>query len=235
MVARGDLGVEMKPESVPMTQKRIIEMCNRRGMPVITATQMLDSMIREPRPTRAEASDVANAIIDGTDAVMLSGESAVGAFPVRAVAMLDRIAREVEARIEFKSYPPTAQNKNVHALGAAANVLARDLKPRCIVALTVSGVTAQCVAAERPACLVVAITANRSVFHALNLVWGIQPLLAEKLEGSFEDLVQCAQTTLLERKLVKAGDTILVLGGIPAGAAGGSNFLKMHVVADAKE
>jgi pyruvate kinase len=232
MVARGDLGVEMKPETVPMMQKRIIEQCNRRGMPVITATQMLESMIREPRPTRAEASDVANAIIDGTDAVMLSGESAVGAFPVRAVAMLDRIAREVESRIEFKSYPPAAQNKNVHALGAAANVLARELQPRCIVALTVSGVTAQCIAAERPASLVVSITTNPNVFHALNLVWGIKPLLVDKMEGSFESLVKCAERTLLERRLVKAGDTILVLGGIPAGAAGGSNFIKMHVVAE---
>ena len=234
MVARGDLGVEMKPEMVPMLQKRIIEMCNRRGMPVITATQMLDSMVREPRPTRAEASDVANAIIDGTDAVMLSAESAVGAFPVRAVAMLDRIAREVESHIEFKSYPTSGQNRNVHALGAAANVLARDLKPRCIVALTTSGVTAQCVAAERPACLVVSITTNPNVYHALNLVWGIRPLLVEKMEGDFETLVACAEKTVRERGLASPGDKILVLGGIPAGAPGGSNFIKLHTVGEAK-
>jgi len=234
MVARGDLGVEMKPEAVPMLQKRIIELCNRRGLPVITATQMLDSMIREPRPTRAEASDVANAIIDGTDAVMLSGESAVGAFPVRAVAMLDRIAREVESKIEFKSYPTAGLNKNVHALGAAANVLARELKPRCIVALTTSGVTAQCVAAERPACLVISITTNPNVFHALNLVWGIKPLLVAKMDGTFESLVACAEKAILEQNLAATGDKILVLGGSPSGVPCGSNFIKVHAIAGQK-
>ena len=173
MVARGDLGVEMSPEKVPMLQKRIIELCNRRGLPVITATQMLESMIHEPRPTRAEASDVANAIIDGTDAVMFSGETAVGEHPVRAVEMMARIAREVEPRIEFKNYPPDGHT-DTDAIGEAVHTIAQVVNPRCIVVLTTSGYTARFVAAARPKALVVAITTDAQVYHALNLLLGHQ-------------------------------------------------------------
>ncbi|HEY5812749.1 MAG TPA: pyruvate kinase [Terrimicrobiaceae bacterium] len=229
MVARGDLGVELSPEKVPMLQKRIIESCNRRGIPVITATQMLESMIRDPRPTRAEASDVANAIIDGTDAVMLSGESAVGAFPVRAVEMMGRIAREVESSISFKTY--SAQGRGVaYALSEAAKTIARTIEPSCIVVLTTTGRTAHWIAAERPKTSVVAIARRKQVYHALNLFWGLKPLLVSTSPTDFEGLVKQAESTLLARGLAAVGDKILVIGGVPAPSPHGANFLKVHTV-----
>jgi pyruvate kinase len=229
MVARGDLGVEVRPEKVPMLQKQIIEKCNRLGLPVITATQMLESMIREARPTRAEASDVANAIIDGTDAVMLSGESAVGAYPVRAVEMMVRIAREVEAGIIFKSYAATDPS-DAHALSEGATAVVRALNVRAIVVLTTSGYTARLVAAERSKIALFALTADPNVYHVLNLHWGIKPLLVTDVAKSFEDLIGVAEATLRARQLVSLGDKILVVGGVPPGKARGSNFLKLHIV-----
>jgi pyruvate kinase len=229
MVARGDLGVEMSPERVPMLQKQIIELCNRKGLPVITATQMLESMITEPRPTRAEASDVANAIIDGTDAVMLSGESAVGAYPVRAVEMMARIASEVEPRIEFKDYPPPAQTP-AHAISQAANVIGKIMHPCSIVVLTTSGHTARLVAAERPKAPVVSLTTNAGVYHRLNLLWGIKPLLMTSEPQTFEGLIELAEKELRQRQLAASGDRIVVLGGLPAGQPLGTNFLKVHTI-----
>ena len=229
MVARGDLGVELSPERVPMLQKKIIEQCNRRGIPVITATQMLESMIHDPRPTRAEASDVANAIIDGTDAVMLSGESAVGAFPVRAVEMMARIALEVESRIDFASYP-SADGSPAQALSAAADCIAKVVHPLCIVVLTTSGHTAAAVAAQRTKTPVAALTTNPAVYHALNLIWGIRPVLVSTTPETFEDLVEQAESILRERQLIGTGDKILVLGGIPSGQARGGNFVKIHIL-----
>lgn len=231
MVARGDLGVEMKPEKVPMLQKHIIESCNRRGLPVVTATQMLESMVKDPRPTRAEASDVANAIIDGTDAVMLSAETAVGAFPVRAVKMMARIAREVEASIPFKTYQ-SKEHSVAHAVSAAVNGIASVLEPRCIVVFTTTGHTAHVVAAERPKALVVAITTDPHVYHALNLFWGIRPMLVQDNANSFDDLIQQAQRALLERRLCKTGDNILVIGGVPVAQPRGANFIKIHTVSE---
>lgn len=230
MVARGDLGVEMSPERVPMLQKHIIERCNRKGVPVITATQMLESMTHEPRPTRAEASDVANAIIDGTDAVMLSAETAVGEFPIRAVEMMARIARDVEGGIEFKNYR-APDRADAQALTEAARVIAQDISPRGIVVLTTSGHTARCIAAERPKAPVVAITTNIRVYHELNLIWGIKPLLVHDTPRTFEELVQQAEDTLRARQLVSAGHKLLVMGGVPAGQPRGANFLKIHTVA----
>jgi pyruvate kinase len=229
MVARGDLGVELKPEKVPMLQKHIIESCNRKGLPVITATQMLESMIHDPRPTRAEASDVANAIIDGTDAVMLSGESAVGAFPVRAVEMMDRIAREVEASITFKTYPAEGRG-NAYALSEAAKVIARTIEPCCIVVLTTTGHTAHSIAAERPETSVIAISRNNQVYHALNLFWGLKPLLLDESPSEFEGLVKQAESTILAHKFAVPGDKILVIGGVPAPSPLGANFLKIHSI-----
>jgi pyruvate kinase len=229
MVARGDLGVEMSPERVPMLQKHIIEQCNRRGLPVITATQMLESMIRDARPTRAEASDVANAIIDGTDAVMLSGETAVGAHPVLAVEMMARIALEVESSIEFKSYPPSGET-NAHGLSKAAKALAETINPRCIVLLTTTGFTALTAAAERLKVPVVAITTEPPVYHALNLAWGIRPLLVRETPETFDGLIAIAASALRHRALASAGDRVLVLGGIPAGEPRGTNFLHVYTM-----
>jgi len=196
---------------------------------VITATQMLESMIHEPRPTRAEASDVANAIIDGTDAIMLSGETAVGDHPVRAVEMMARIAHEVEEKIEFKNYPPEGTTET-HAISAAVRAIAGVVNPRFIVVLTASGHTVRFVAAERPKAPVVAITTDVRVYHRLNLLWGVKPLLVPNVAQTFEDLVGLAEATLRERRLVSSGDKILVLGGIPAGQARGTNFVKIHTV-----
>ncbi len=229
MVARGDLGVEMSPEKVPMLQKRIIEMCNRRGTPVITATQMLESMIHDPRPTRAEASDVANAIIDGTDAVMLSGESAVGLHPVKAVEMMARIAREVEARIEFRSYPPPGETET-HALSEAVHAIAETIRLRAIVVLTTSGHTARFVAAEHLKVPVIAITTDVAVYHSLNLFWGIKPLRVSQEPESFEGLVSLAEAVMVERRLAATEDKILVVGGVPARLARGTNFIKIHTI-----
>jgi pyruvate kinase len=230
MVARGDLGVEMSPEKVPMLQKHIIEQCNRRGLPVITATQMLESMIREPRPTRAEASDVANAIIDGTDAVMLSGESAVGAFPVQAVETMARIAAEVESSIEFRSYPRSGDD-NAHALSKAVKAIADSVSPRCIVAFDDRGLTALTVAAERPKAPVVALTTRERLYHTLNLVWGIRPLLIEERVETFEGLVGLAASTLRRRGLAASGDKVLVLAGVLADGSQESDFIKIHTIA----
>jgi pyruvate kinase len=229
MVARGDLGVEVSPEKVPMLQKEIIERCNRQGLPVITATQMLESMIHEPRPTRAEASDVANAIIDGTDAVMLSGESAIGAFPVRAVKMMVRIATEVEAKVELKSYPASAPTVPL-ALSEAATHIARLIDLRAIVVLTTSGHTARLIAAERSKTALFALTTDRDVYHSLNLFWGIKPLLVDGVPNDFTGLIEQAEATLRTRNAVAPGDKILVIGGVPPGEPRGSNFLKIHVI-----
>jgi len=231
MVARGDLGVEMNPERVPILQKQIIRMCNQKCIPVITATQMLDSMIHNARPTRAEASDVANAIIDGTDAVMLSGESAVGKFPIKAVQMLSKIASDVEPEIEFKNYPPVLSDET-HALTEALNTIDKILNLKCIVSYTSTGYTAILAAAERPKVPVVALTPDRNVYHRLNLVWGVKPVLLEHHVNSFEGLIDLAQDKLLQRKLAQIGDKILIVGGIPANTARGTNFLKIHTLSD---
>jgi pyruvate kinase len=229
MVARGDLGVEMSPEKVPMLQKQIIRTCNQKGIPVITATQMLDSMIRNPRPTRAEASDVANAIIDGTDAVMLSGESAVGDYPIKAVEMLAKIATDIELDIQFVNHPPD-ETDETHALSEALNTIDQILDLRCIACLTTTGYTAMIAAAERPQAPVVAFTPRLQVYHRLNLVWGVKPLLLENWENSIEGLIRRMETCLVERNWAKPGDRILILGGSPIQKTRGTNFLKIHEI-----
>jgi pyruvate kinase len=229
MVARGDLGVEYSPERVPLLQKRIIKLCNMKAIPVITATQMLESMIKNPRPTRAEASDVANAIIDGTDAVMLSGESAVGDFPVKAVEMLAKIATDVEKEIVFENNPPE-ESDETHAVSEALNAIDGILDLRCIATFTTSGYTAVLVSKERPSAPVVAITPAEKAYHRLNLVWGVLPVLLETELHTFEEIVKLVNTVLVQRNLAQFGDKVLITGGIPFGKAKSTNFLKIHTI-----
>jgi pyruvate kinase len=229
MVARGDLGVEINPAKVPTLQKHIIRRCNEKGIPVITATQMLESMIQNPRPTRAEANDVANAILDGTDAVMLSGESAVGNYPVQAVAMMAAIANEVEKELKFQNFVADRPD-TVHAISEGLNAIDQVLDLRWIVACTISGASARLVAEERPRAAVIALTPNPKTYNRLNLVWGVKPVFMESNEPSFETLVDQAEACLLARKLVEPGDRILITGGIPTNSAGGTNFLKIHQI-----
>jgi pyruvate kinase len=230
MVARGDLGVEMSPERVPLIQKRIIKLCNQKGIPVITATQMLDSMIHNPRPTRAEASDVANAIMDGTDAVMLSGESAVGDYPVESVKMLARIATEVEPSTQFVNYPPK-NHEDADAIGEALHAIDDALALQCLVALTETGYTAKLASGERPQAPIVAYTPDPKTYRRLSLNWGVRPVLMQFPQVTLEDLLPKIEADLIQRNFAATGDKVLVMGGVPMGQSGGTNFLKIHTIA----
>jgi pyruvate kinase len=227
MVARGDLGVEANPEKVPILQKQIIDAANRCGAFVITATQMLESMIENPRPTRAEASDVANAILDGTDAVMLSGETSVGKYPVECVQMMERIALEAEA--SGRGCPPARHGRRgyPHAIAHAACSIAGELELSAICAFTQSGYTAQLVSKERPAIPVLAFTHHRHIFNRLALCWGVSPVLSEFVNG-LEDLFESVGTHVLRQNLARPGDSVVVLGGMPLADRGVTNFLKIH-------
>jgi pyruvate kinase len=231
MVARGDLGVEVKPEKVPILQKQIIEAANRHGALVITATQMLESMIANPRPTRAEASDVANAILDGTDAVMLSAETSVGRYPVEAVRMMGAIALEAEASGRGCPVPGRRQPDYPHAIAHAACSIAGNLDLKAICAFTQSGYTARLVSKERPSAPVLAFTHDRSVYNRAALYWGVAPLMVDFVDGT-DALFDCVERELVRSHLAAEGDTIVVLGGMPVAAKGATNFLKVHRVGD---
>ena len=230
MVARGDLGVELGTEEVPTVQKKTIAAANAAGRVVITATQMLESMIDNPRPTRAEASDVANAILDGTDAVMLSGESAVGRFPVQTVETMARIADYTE---EHDVTPPERTpcgpgSAVTRSLARVAASVADELGCKRIVAFTQSGTTAQLVSGFRPRVPVVAVTGDDHVYHRLALWWGVVPVRAETAESS-DELLAIAEERLKARGLVEKGDTILILSGHLRVAAA-NNMLRVHEV-----
>ena len=230
MVARGDLGVEMKPEKVPLIQKQIIQVCNQKGIPVITATQMLDSMIHNARPTRAEASDVANAIMDGTDAVMLSGESAVGDYPVEAVEMLARIAIEVEPAIQFFNYPPSRSDDG-EAISEALHAIEDVIDLQCIVTFTATGYAAELVSEERPKVPIVAYTTDPKVYRRLSLNWGVRPVLMRQTQHDLIDVLHWMEADLLHRNFVAPGDKVVVMGGIPLSGTDSPNFLKIHTIA----
>lgn len=231
MVARGDLGVELEPFEVPPLQKKIVNIARRAGKPVIIATQMLESMIEAPIPTRAEVSDVANAVYDGVDAVMLSAESATGAWPEEAVAMMDRIAVQVEkdedykARIRFLDIPPDATTSD--ALAHACMTIADTLPIRAIVVFTSSGATARRVARERPATPVLVLTPSIRTARRLALLWGAHAVATKDI-GSFEEMIGKGKRMALRHGFADAGAKLIVLAGVPFGTPGATNLL--HIV-----
>ncbi|MFD1676657.1 pyruvate kinase [Alicyclobacillus fodiniaquatilis] len=236
MVARGDLGVEIPTEEVPLAQKRIIALCNKYGKPVITATQMLDSMQRNPRPTRAEASDVANAIFDGTDAIMLSGESAAGRYPYESVAMMAQIAKRAEAALhshEVDYRHRTARTKTVSdALGHAVQTMAADLDAAAVITVTTSGHTARAIVKHRPMTNVIAATPSADVARRLTVSWGIHPVVVEVDTTTTDAALEGAVQGALQTGHVQNGDLVIIIGGVPAGQPGTTNFLKVHTIAE---
>ena len=231
MVARGDLGVEMAPEKVPLIQKRIIAKCNDLGLPVITATQMLESMITNPRPTRAEASDVANAIIDGTDAVMLSGETAAGAYPIEAVQMMARIALETEGGGRTAQQPQCKNLTQAHAVSHAARALAEEVSVQAIVVFTRSGASAHLISKDRPRPPILAFTPSTHVYRQLTLWWGVWPYQID-LMGSTEELIATVDRRLQEDKLIAPGEHVVIMGGLPVASQARTNFVKLQRVGD---
>ncbi|MEZ4367704.1 MAG: pyruvate kinase [Kofleriaceae bacterium] len=232
MVARGDLGVEMGPEKVPLIQKRMIEETNRHGKLVITATQMLESMISQPRPTRAEASDVANAVLDGTDAVMLSGETASGAHPVEAVRTMVRIIHEVERSAYYRQNvaPPDIQLAvPANAIALAAVSAARTMKVNVIVTETTSGGVARLLSEYRPEADIVAVTTNEVTYRRLALAWGVTPLMIAP-SVTTDELLEQIDHALSSRNLAKAGDSVIVTMASPVGSGAQTNLLKLHAL-----
>lgn len=232
MVARGDLGVEIPAEEVPIVQKNLIAACNEAGKPVITATQMLDSMQNNPRPTRAEASDVANAIFDGTDAIMLSGETAAGKYPIESVEMMDRIARKVEASSIYKrgrSYTAQDQVTLTDAMAKAVTGTAQTLDAKAILTPTESGYTAISVSKYRPFCPIIAVTPYEKVVNRLGVVWGVQPVLFESPDNT-DEMMEKAIQSAVEKKFIKYGDLIVITAGASVHEAGTTNMMKVRVV-----
>jgi len=229
MVARGDLGVEMAPEKVPLIQKRIISTCNDVGLPVITATQMLESMITNPRPTRAEASDVANAILDGTDAIMLSAETATGAFPIEAVEMMVRIALEVEAGGRTARQPPSQQLTQAHAVSHAARALSEEASVQAIVVFTRSGASAHLISKDRPRPPILAYTPSEQVYRQLALWWGVWPHRIA-MQGTTEELIAVVDQRLQDDQLIQHGEHVVIMGGLPIASQARTNFVKLHRV-----
>jgi len=236
MIARGDLGVEIPPEEVPIVQKDLIRRCILAGKPVITATHMLESMVSNPRPTRAEANDVANAIFDGSDVVMLSGETANGKYPVQSIEMMSRIAEKSEATIDYESqYASRYQNlnKNVtNALCYAAVSTAKEMDASCIVPVTDSGYAARMVSRSRPKCPILAATADPVVYRQLNLLWGCTPMLYDKPFEGDSEVFDIAEELALKSGLAKNGDIMVSIAGVPVGSAGATNTIRVHTVGD---
>jgi pyruvate kinase len=230
MVARGDLGVELDPEDVPIEQKRIVRECRRAGKPVVVATQMLESMIRAPAPTRAEASDVATAVFDGADALMLSAETAAGAYPRESVAMMNRIIERVERdpgyRRHLDSQHTDPEATAADAITAAASQVALTIKAACIVTYTTSGSTALRAARERPTVPILALTPLRATARRLPLTWGVHCVETEDAR-SFTEMVDKAVKVAREQGIAKPGDRLVVTAGVPFGTPGATNILRI--------
>jgi pyruvate kinase len=234
MIARGDLGVEMPPEKVPRIQKDIIDRCAKAGKPVITATQMLESMTTDPTPTRAEVSDVFNAIYDGTDAVMLSGETAVGSNPVRVVKMMERIAAEADSN---KAKSMAERGKTTFrrvgmarsfeaAIGRATEIAARNLQARLIVCFTSSGYTALQASSYRPDTPIVGATQHQEILPRMSLYWGVQPILTPTAK-TVDEMIENVERELSRRRLVRKGDSIIITAGYPLGVSGTTNMMQL--------
>lgn len=233
MVARGDLGIELPIDQVPVLQKAIIAACNAAGKPVVTATQMLESMVESPRPTRAEVSDVANAVFDGTDAVMLSGETAVGRYPVEAVEVMARVVARAEGSFDFEAHLEESTALPCHTvtdgISQATCSLAHDLCARAIITATSTGHTALMVSMHRPEAPIVAVTPNVATQRRLTLIWGVRPLLAPRGKST-DELIVKAIDEARKAKLVRAGDVVVITAGVPAGVPGHTNLVKVEVV-----
>jgi pyruvate kinase len=235
MVARGDLGVEIPPEEVPLLQKQFIRKCNKLGKPVITATQMLDSMIRNPRPTRAEASDVANAIFDGTDAVMLSGETAVGRFPIEAVKTMSRIAEVTEEGLDYKNImeelSPTIKKTVTDAISYATCHIAHELDADAIITATQSGHTARMVSKFKPKAPIVAVSSRLQVASQLTLTWGVNAVVCPPV-SSTDDMFANAIQAALKEDMIKDGNLVVITAGVPVGVSGTTNLLRVETVGE---
>ncbi len=235
MIARGDLGIELSSEKVPLIQKQIIRRCKMAGKPVITATQMLESMMQNPRPTRAESSDVANAVLDGTDAVMLSGESAVGKYPLAAVETMDKICRTVEANarniyytLEF-TRPEWKEKQIIESISHACVTIGEAIEARAIATITHTGRTAHRIAKFRPGVPVIAFTESIEVYRQLNLLWGVTPVWLETLYNTDES-VRRMEDYLREAGLVRKGDRVVIATGMPVPRRGSTNMIKVSKI-----
>jgi pyruvate kinase len=231
MVARGDLGVEMPPERVPQIQKHIIRLAMEAGKPVVTATQMLESMIGAPTPTRAEASDVANAIYDGTDGVMLSAETAIGQYPLEAVRMMDRIARNVEQDPRYgqdmRAQTPTPDDTTADAVSLGACQIAHALSAKLIVTFTASGTTALRVSRNRPSAPVLAVTPHERAFRQLALAWGVIPHMSDEIHTT-DEMVDVAQRAIQARGVLEPGSRFVITAGVPFGMRGTTNMIRVE-------
>lgn len=235
MIARGDLGVEISTEEIPLAQKELIRKCNKAGKPVITATQMLDSMIRNPRPTRAEATDVANAIFDGTDAIMLSGETAMGKYPVEAVKIMSDIAKRTEKAIDYggllEAKSIERERLVTDAISHATCRIAADLGASAILTATSTGFTARMVSKFRPAETIVAAVTDERVRRRLALSWGVNAVLTKRLHST-DDVIAVSVDKALEAGLINNGDLVVITAGVPVGASGTTNLIKVHTVGE---
>lgn len=238
MVARGDLGVEISPEEVPLVQKDLIQICNQAGKPVITATQMLDSMMRNPRPTRAEASDVANAILDGTDAIMLSGETAAGQHPLESVRTMSQIAEKTEASTIWQkqfdhhfSALSTETYSISDSVARAACLLAEKIQAKAILTSTSAGFTARQISRFRPKSTIIATTPNPYIARQLALSWGVTPLTVKRYTNT-DEMIHSAITAACHAGFIEKNDLIVVTAGIPVGITGSTNLIKVHRVGD---
>lgn len=233
MVGRGDLGVEIPPEEVPLVQKHLIKKCNEAGKPVITATQMLDSMIRNPRPTRAEVTDIANAIIDGSDSIMLSGETAAGKYPEESVKTMSDIAIRIENSLDYEEL---LRSKSIgrdititNAISHATCSTAQDLGAAAIVTPTSSGYTAMAVSKYRPKAIIIASTPYEKVMRKLSLTWGVYPVKSKNVETT-DDIINVSVQSIMEKGYLKQGDLIVITAGVPVGEAGSTNLIKVHTI-----